>query len=74
MEASSICFRLRVLFNLILVHILESGEVLTQNPRNGIHNIQYPHTQNTYIYLVAMYLGEILQMLARQGGKISSRQ
>ena len=37
------------------------GDAQSQNPRNDTQNIHRPHTQNTWIYLVPMDLGEIAQ-------------
>ena len=52
-ESSFICFRLRIIFNLILVHRIDYGDMQTQNPRNGTKNVNLTHTQNTQIYSFA---------------------
>ena len=58
-ESSPICFRLWVLFNLSLVHIIESSYTQTQNYRNVTQHIHRPHTDNTQICLSDVYLVEI---------------
>ena len=44
---------------------IDPSDAQTQNPRNVTQNIHRPHTQNIYMYLVAMYIGKITQLTAR---------
>ena len=43
------------------INMITLGDAQSQNPRNDTQNIHRPHTQNTWIYLVPMDLGEIAQ-------------
>ena len=55
------------------LHRIEPGGTETKNSRNGTQNINRPHTQNTQINLVAVYLGDIDQPTAGKLKTVSSR-